>query len=43
MTVDILLNLLNELRKDINVRLCRVFDNFFATSLIKSMIHEHTC
>ena len=41
MSVPVLLNLLNELRKEIKCEACPVFYLFFATSLINSIIQEH--
>ena len=39
----VLLNLLNELGKEIKYVTCRAFYLFFATSLISSIIQEHEC
>ena len=36
MSVHVLLNLLNELRKEIKCEACRAFNLFFTTSLINS-------
>ena len=43
MGAHVLLNLLNELRKEIKCVACRAFYIFFATSLINSIIQEHEC
>ena len=43
MRAHVLLNLLNELGKGIKCEACRVFNRFFATSLINSIIQEHEC
>ena len=43
MSARVLLNLLNELGKEIKCEACRAFYFFFATSLINSIIHEHEC
>ena len=41
MGAHVLLNLLNELGKEIKCEACRSFYHFFATSLINSIIQEH--
>ena len=43
MSAQVLLNLLNELGKEIKCEACQVFYLFFATSLINSIIQEHKC
>ena len=43
MSAHVLLNLLNELSKEIKCEARRPFYNFFATSLINSIIQEHVC
>ena len=43
MNAHVLLNLLNELGKRDEMRGCRAFYIFFATSLINSVIQEHKC
>ena len=43
MSAHVLLNLLNELEKEIKCEACRAFCLFFATSLINSIIQEHEC
>ena len=43
MSAHVLLNLLNELGKEIKCETCRAFYLFFATSLINSIIQEHEC
>ena len=43
MSAHVLLNLLNELGKEIQCEACRAFFLFFATSSINSIIHEHEC
>ena len=43
MSTYVLLNLLNELEKEIKCEECLAFYLFFATSLIKSIIREHEC
>ena len=43
MSAHVLLNLLNELGKEIKCEACRAFYLFFATSLINSTIQEHEC
>ena len=43
MILHILLNLLNELGKEVKCEACRAFYRFFATSLINSIIQEHEC
>ena len=43
MSAHALLNLLNELGKEIKREACRAFYLFFATSLINSIIQEHEC
>ena len=40
MRVHVLLNLINELGKEIKCDACRAFYLFFATSLINSIIQE---
>ena len=42
-SAHVLLNLLNELGKEIKCESCRAFYLFFATSLINSIIQEHEC
>ena len=39
MSAHVLLNLLNELEREIKCEACRAFYFFFATSLIISIIH----
>ena len=39
----VLLNLSNLLRKRVKCEACREFYLFFATSLINSIEHEHSC
>ena len=39
----VLLNLLNELGKEIKCEACRAFYLFFAACLINSIIQEHEC
>ena len=41
MSAHVLLNLLNEMGKEIKFQGCRTFYLFFATSLINSIIQEH--
>ena len=41
MSVHVLLNLLNELGKEIKCEACRAFYLFFATSLINPIILDH--
>ena len=41
MSAYVLLNLLNELGKEIKCEACRAFYLFFATSLINSITQEH--
>ena len=41
MIAHVLLNLLNELGKSDKCEACRAFNNFFAKSLINSIIQEH--
>ena len=41
MNADVLLNLLNELKRDKKTRLCCTFYHFLATSLINLIIEEH--
>ena len=43
MSVHVLLNLLNELGKEIKCEACRAFYLFYATSLINSIMQEHEC
>ena len=43
MSAHVLLNLLNELGKEIKCEACRAFYLFFATSLINSIMQEHEC
>ena len=43
MSAHVLLNLLNELGKEIKREACRAFYLFFATSLINSVKQEHEC
>ena len=43
MSVHVLLNLLNEVEKEIKCEACRAFYLVFATSLIYSIIQEHEC
>ena len=43
MRVHVLLNLLNELGKEIKYEACRAFYPFLATGIINSIIHEHKC
>ena len=43
MSAHVLLNLLNELGKTTNARLCRSSNRFSPTSLINSIIQEHKC
>ena len=43
MCAHVLLNLLNELGKEIKCKACQAFYLFFTTSLINSIIHEHEC
>ena len=43
MSAHVLLNLLNELEKEIKCEAFRAFNLFFATSLINSKIQEHEC
>ena len=43
MSAHVLLNLLNELGKEIKCDACRAFYLFFATSSINSIIQEHEC
>ena len=43
MSAHVLLNLLNELGKEIKCEACRAFYLFFAMSLINSIIQEHEC
>ena len=43
MSAHVLLNLLNELGKEIKCEACTAFYLFFATSLINSIIQEHEC
>ena len=43
MSTDVLLNLLNKLRKRDKCETYRAFYLFFATSLINSIIQDHEC
>ena len=43
MSAHVLLNLLNELGKEIKCEACRALYLFFATSLINSIKQEHEC
>ena len=43
MSANVILNLLNELGKEIKCEACRAFYLFFATRLINSIIKEHEC
>ena len=43
MSAHILLNLLNQLRERLDVRLCRACFGFPPPSLINSVIQEHEC
>ena len=43
MSAHVLLNLLNAFGKVIKCEACQVFDRFFSTSVISSIIQEHTC
>ena len=43
MSAYVLLNLLNELGKEIKCEACRAFYLFFATSSINSIKEEHEC
>ena len=43
MSAHVLLNLLNELEKEIKCEACQPFYLFFATSLLNSIIQEHEC
>ena len=43
MSAYVLLNLLNELRKETKCKACPAFYLLFATSLINSIIQEHEC
>ena len=43
MSAHVLLNVLNELWKEIKFEACLAFYLFFATSLINSIIQEHEC
>ena len=43
MSAHVLLNLLNELGKEIKYEACRAFYCFFTTCLINSIIQEHKC
>ena len=43
MSAHVLLNLLNKLRIEIKCEACQVYNLFFATSLINSIIQEHKC
>ena len=42
MNAHVLLNLLNELKRD-KCKACQAFYLFFSTSLIHSIIQEHEC
>ena len=43
MSAHVLLNLSNELGKEIKCEACRAFHLFFATSLINSILQGHEC
>ena len=43
MSAHVLLNLLNELGKEIKCETCRAFYLFFTKSLINSIKQEHEC
>ena len=43
MSSQVLLNLLNELGKEIKCEACHLFYTFLTTSLINSIIQEHEC
>ena len=43
MSAHVLLNLLNQLTKEIKCEACRAFNLFFSMSLINSIIQEHKC
>ena len=43
MSVHVLLNLFNELRKIVKWETCLEFYRFIATSLIDSIIQDHEC
>ena len=43
MSAHVLLNLLNELGKEIICEACRAFYLSFSTSLMNSIIQEHEC
>ena len=43
MSAHVLLNLLNELGKEIKCEACRAFNLFFATNFIYSIIQGHEC
>ena len=43
MSAHVLLDLLNELGKEIKCEACRVFYLFFATSLMNSIVQKHEC
>ena len=43
MSAHVLLNLLNDMGKEIKWEACRAFYLFFTTSLINSIIQEHEC
>ena len=43
MSAHILLNLLNDLRKNKKCEACRALYLFFAMSIINSIKHEHEC
>ena len=42
-SANVLLNLLNELGKEIKCEACRAFYLFYAMSLINSIVQEHEC
>ena len=43
MSVHVLLNAINNLRKRLNVRLCDAFYSFLAMILVNSSKQEHEC
>ena len=43
MSAHVLLNLANDLAKEIKCEACRAFYRFFATSLISSIYQENEC
>ena len=43
MSAQVVLNLSNELGKEIKCEACRAFYLFISTSLINSIIQEHEC